>query len=106
MTTHFIYGATEIPAVDKDDRSGDEVERGWAGLPVLQATVAESTEPMEGDCPGPAVARLALIQFGGNGAAQRRILEPTQSKRRALDPPDLAQCRGEAVLLAIGRQLL
>ena len=51
-TAHFVNGATEIPAVEQDDRSGDEVERSCSGLLVLQATVADPTEPMKGDCPG------------------------------------------------------
>ncbi len=57
---------------------------------------------MEGDCSGKAVAGLALVQLGSDSTAQSRILEPAQREQRALDPPDLAQRRGEAVLLAVG----
>jgi len=32
---HFVHGATEIPAVEQDDRSGDQVERSRTGLLVL-----------------------------------------------------------------------
>src|SRR3546814_13043732 len=61
---------------------------------------------MEGDRPRQTVTRLALVQFGGDRAAQSGIVEPAQREQRALDPPNLAQRRSEAVLLAVGGQLL
>lgn len=105
-TTHFVDGAPQIATVEQDNRCGDEVERGRSGLLVLQATVAKTAEPMEGDRPGKAVAGLALVQLGSDGTAQSRILEPAEREQRALDPPDLPQRRSEAVLLAVGGQLL
>jgi hypothetical protein len=41
--------------------------------------------------------------FGGDGATQRRILEPAQCEQRALDPSDFAQSRGEAGVARVGR---
>src|SRR3546814_3931794 len=62
---HFFDGAPKIATVEQDDRCGYEVEGSRAGLLVLQATVAKATEPMEGDRSRQAVARLALVQLGG-----------------------------------------
>src|SRR3546814_14840447 len=73
---HFFDGVPKIATVEQDDRCGDEVEGSRAGLLVLQATVAKATEPMEGDRSRQAVARLALVQLGGDRAAARRIVDP------------------------------
>src|SRR3546814_20598926 len=101
---HFVNGAPEIAAVEQDDRCGDEVEGSRAGLLVLQATIAKAAESMEGDRPRQTVTRLALVQFGGDRAAQSGIVETAQREQRAIDPPNLAPRRSEAVLLAAGGQ--
>src|SRR3546814_8766252 len=69
---HFFDGVPKIATVEQDDRCGDEVEGSRAGLLVLQATVATATEPMEGDRSRQDVARLALVQLGGDRAASDR----------------------------------
>jgi hypothetical protein len=79
---HVLDHAAEIAAIEQDDGGGDEVEGRGTGLLVLEAAVAEATEAMEGDGAGEAVARLALVQFGGDGAPQVGVLEPAQGGGR------------------------
>ena len=50
-----------------------------------------------------AVARLALVELGGDELAER-VLEPAQREQGALDPADLAQRGREAVLLPVGER--
>ena len=51
---------------------------------------------------GPGCSSPHLVELGGDEPPQRRIVEPAHGEERSLDPPDLAQGRGEAVLLLVG----
>lgn len=62
--------ARPIAAVEQDDGGGDEVEGCRTGLLILDATIMEAAEAVEGDGTCEAVACLALVQLGGDGTTQ------------------------------------
>ncbi len=73
---------------------------------VLIGAVADFAEPVEEDGPGEGVPGLALVQAGGDFAAQAGVLEPVQqavSKERRATSEVLicyvAVPRGHAVVL-------
>lgn len=101
---YILDHAAEIATIEQDDGGGDEVEGCGAGLLVLEAAVAASAEAVEGDGTGKAVARFALVQFGGDGAPQVGVLKPAQGEQGTFDPPDLAQGRSKPALLTLGRE--
>jgi len=67
--------------------------------------VAKAAEPVERDRARQAVLGLTLVELGRHEPPQRRVVEPAQREQGALDTSHLAQRRGEAVLMAKGRQL-
>ena len=91
-------GALEISRVPQDDCGDEQVEAGGAVLLVLVGAVADFAEPMDEDRPRQAVAGLALVEFLAGRAAQFGILDPVEREQRALQPSQLAQRRGDAVL--------
>ena len=91
-------GALEIPRVPQDDRGDEQIEAGGAVLLVLVGAIADFAEPMNEDRPGQAVAGLALVEFLPGRAPQFGILDPVESEQRALQPPQLAQGGGDAIL--------
>ena len=56
---------------------------------------------MNEDGPCQAVARLALVEFSGGATAQFGILEPIEGEQGPLDPADLPQGQGQAILSRI-----
>jgi hypothetical protein len=58
----------------------------------LGGSVAQATEAMEADGAGERIAGLALVEFGGCLAPERRLFQPVEGEQRALDAADLAQC--------------
>ena len=56
-------GALQVSGVPQDDCGDDEVEAGRSVLLVLVGAVADFAEPVNEDCPGQAVAGLALVEF-------------------------------------------
>ena len=98
-------GAFEIPCVPQDDRGDEKVEAGGAVLLVFVGAVADFAEPMNEDGAGQAVARLALVELAAGVAPQLRVFDPIEREQRALQPAQLAQRRGDAVLPRIGGQL-
>ena len=76
-----------------------------AVLLVLVGAVADLAEAMDEDSPRQAVACFALVEFPAGLTAQFRIPQPVEGEQRAFQPPQLAQCRGEAVLPRVGGEL-
>ena len=50
------------------------------------------------------ILRLTLVEFGCCLPTERRILEPVEGRQGSLDPADLTQRQGQAVLPRIGAQ--
>jgi hypothetical protein len=99
------HGAFEVAGVPKDDCGDEQIEAGRAVLLVLVGAVSDFTQAMEEDGTRQAVAGLSLVEFLAGGAAQFGIFDPVQGEERALQAPQLAQCRGDAVLPRIGGEL-
>ena len=74
-------------------------------LLVLVGAVADFAEPMNKDGARQAVAGFALVEFAAGAAAQLRILDPVEGEQRALQPAQLAQRRGDAILPGVGGEL-
>jgi hypothetical protein len=70
-------------------------------LLVLVGAVADLAEAMDEDSPRQAVACFALVEFPAGLTAQFRIPQPVEGEQRAFQPSQLAQRRGEAVLLRV-----
>ena len=96
----------EIDGVPQDDGGSDEVEAGGAVALVLESTIAQLAETVEEHGPFEGVVRLALVQTAVAAAAEGGILEPIEREEGALDPAELAQRLGEAVLARVGGELL
>ena len=61
---------------------------------------------MEADGAGECIGGLALVEFGGCLAAERRLFQPVEGEQRTLDAADLAQCQRQAVLPWVGAEPL
>src|SRR3954447_8000619 len=98
-------GASEIPRIPEDNRGDQQVEAGGAMLLVLVGAVADYAQPMDEDRPREAVAGVALVEFLAGRAPHRGVLNPVQREQCALQPSQLAQRCGDAVLPRVGGKL-
>ncbi len=94
-------GAVEIDGVPQRHGRGDEGQPGRAMTLVLENSVAQLAEPIEEDCKGKRIARLALVKDAAGAASLFWIVEPVEHEQGALDSSDLAQHAGDRVLTRI-----
>ena len=73
-STQDIECAAEINGVPQRDRGGDQCKAAGAMLLGLGGSVSQATETMEADGAGERIAGLALVEFGGCLASERRLL--------------------------------
>ena len=71
-------GAVEVDRVPEHDGCGEKVQPAGAVALLLEGTVADFAEPVEEHSPGEGVPGFALVQAGGDFAAQAGVLEPVQ----------------------------
>jgi hypothetical protein len=74
-------------------------------LLVLVGAVADFAEPMKEDGARQAVACFALVELAASVAAQRGVFDPIEREQGTLQPAELAQRCGDAVLPWLGGQL-
>ena len=98
-------GALEVSRVPQDDCGDEQVEAGGAVLLVLVGAVADFPEPMDEDRARQAVAGFALVQLLTGFAAQLGFADPVEREQRTLQPSQLAQRGGNAVLPRVGGEL-
>ena len=95
----------QITRVPEGDGRDEKVEAGSAVLLVLICAVADFAEPMNKDGARQAVARFTLVQLAARAAAQLWIFDPIEREQGTLQPAELAQRRGDAILPGVGGQL-
>lgn len=71
-------------------------------LLVLVSAVTDFAQTMDEDRAGQAIAGLALVKFLTGFAARLGVADPVQHEQRALQPTQLAQRGGNAILARIG----
>jgi hypothetical protein len=60
---------------------------------------------VEEDRAGQAVAGFAAVELAGGAAPQLGVLDPVEGEQRPLQPAELAQRGGDAVLARVGGEL-
>ena len=72
----------QVDRVPQHDGRRHQVEAAGPVALLLEAPIPDFAEAVEEHRPGQGVARLALVQFGGDGAPQVGVLEPAQGGGR------------------------
>jgi len=70
-------------------------------LLVLECPVTDFSEPVNEDRPRQAVFGFAFVEFLAGLTTKFRVLEPVEGEQGPLQPAELSQRRGNAVLARV-----
>lgn len=93
-----LSGTFQVDRVPQHYCSSYQVEAAGSVALLLEAPIPNFTETVEEHRSGQGVARLAFVQPCMHATAQLDTLQPIQNEQRALDPAQLPQGDGQAVL--------
>jgi hypothetical protein len=100
-----LGGALQVHRVPQHDGGRHQVETAGPVALLLETPIPDFPKAVEEHRPGQGVACFTLVQTGMHAAAQFDALQPVEDEQRALDPAQLAQGHGQAVLAWIAAEL-
>lgn len=102
---HRLGGALQVHRVPQHDGGSHQIEAAGPVALLLEAPIPDFAKAVEEHRPGQGVARLPLVQSCMHAAAQLNALQPVEDEQRALDPAQLTQGHGQAVLARVAAEL-
>jgi hypothetical protein len=102
MGTHRVDCPFQVDRVPQDNRRHNQIEAAGSVTLKLVGMIPDFAKPVEAHGAGQCIFRLTLVQAGSHALAQARVEQPVQRKNSALDAPNFAQCKRQAVLSWMG----
>jgi hypothetical protein len=100
-----LHRVFDVDGILEDDSGDDEVQPVGPVILVLECSIPDLPETVQEHGPLEGITGFADIETAEIPPPQVRVLDPVQSKERALQAPDFPQGNRQAVLTGISGKL-